>query len=34
MAIPEELKGKITPETVVVYWIILDDKVMKQIKTA
>jgi translation initiation factor 5A len=33
MAIPEELKGKITPETMVVYWIILNDRIMKQIKT-
>jgi translation initiation factor 5A len=34
LAIPEELKGKITPETLVVYWIILADRVMKSIKTA
>jgi translation initiation factor 5A len=33
LTIPEELKGKITSETVVVYWIILNDKVMKSIKT-
>jgi translation initiation factor 5A len=34
LAIPEELKGKINPETIVVYWEILTDKVMKGIKTA
>jgi translation initiation factor 5A len=34
LAIPEELKGNITPETVIVYWIILNDKIMKGIKTA
>ena len=34
LAVPEELKGKIVPETVVVYWIILSDRVMKTIKTA
>jgi translation initiation factor 5A len=34
LTVPEELKGKITPETVVVYWVILNDKVMKQLKTA
>jgi translation initiation factor 5A len=33
LKIPEELKGQITPETVVVYWLILNDKVLKQIKS-
>jgi len=32
LAIPDELKGQITPETVVVYWVILNDRIMKQIK--
>ena len=32
LVIPEELKGQITPETVVVYWIILNDRILKQIK--
>jgi translation initiation factor 5A len=34
LTIPEELKGKITPDTVVLYWAVLNDKLMKGIKTA
>lgn len=34
LAIPEELKGEVKEGTTVVYWLILEDKVMKQIKTA
>jgi translation initiation factor 5A len=34
LKIPEELKEQVTTGAVVVYWIILDDKVMKQLKTA
>jgi len=30
--IPEELKDEVKENQVVVYWIILNDKVMKQIK--
>jgi translation initiation factor 5A len=30
--IPEELKGEVTEGANVMYWIILEDKVMKQIK--
>ncbi len=33
MIIPEELQGKVTEGAVVVYWEIMYDKVMKQIKT-
>jgi translation initiation factor 5A len=33
LAIPDELKGQITDGQVVVYWTILDDRVLKQIKT-
>jgi len=32
LKIPEELKDKITAGSQVVYWKILDDKIMKQIK--
>ncbi|MFH0870622.1 MAG: translation initiation factor IF-5A [archaeon] len=32
LAIPEELKGQLTPETIIVYWVILNDRIMKQIK--
>ena len=32
LAIPEELQGTLTEGVTVVYWIILDDKVMKSIK--
>ena len=32
IAIPEELDGQIKSGQIVVYWIILDDKVIKQIK--
>ncbi len=34
MAIPEELQGQVNSGTEVVYWEILADKVMKQIKNA
>lgn len=34
LAIPEELKGKITEGSQILYWIILDQKVMKQLKGA
>lgn len=34
LKIPDELKGSINEGTVVVYWVILQDRVMKQIKTA
>ncbi|RLE46369.1 translation initiation factor IF-5A [Candidatus Woesearchaeota archaeon] len=34
LKIPEELQGKITEGTEVLYWIILDEKVMKQVKGA
>jgi translation initiation factor 5A len=33
IAIPEELQGKVSEGAVVVYWEIMYDKVMKQIKT-
>lgn len=33
MAIPEELQGKVSEGAVVVYWEIMYDKVMKQIKS-
>jgi len=32
LAIPDELKGQITEGTNVMYWQVLNDKVMKQIK--
>ncbi len=32
LAIPDELDGQVTEGCNVVYWIILEDKVMKQIK--
>ncbi|MBI2651446.1 translation initiation factor IF-5A [Candidatus Woesearchaeota archaeon] len=32
LAIPEELKGQVTEGANVLYWTILNDKVMKQIK--
>lgn len=31
--IPEELKGEVVEGVNVMYWIILDDKVMKQVKS-
>ncbi len=31
--IPEELKGEVVEGCTVLYWVILDDKVMKQVKT-
>lgn len=34
LKIPEELKDQIKESTQVLYWIILNDKVMKQIKTS
>lgn len=33
LAIPEELKGQISEGQTVVYWVILNDKVLKQIKS-
>ncbi|MBN2142069.1 translation initiation factor IF-5A [Candidatus Woesearchaeota archaeon] len=33
MAIPEELKSEVKEGVTVVYWLILEDRVMKQIKT-
>lgn len=33
LAIPEEMQGTLDPGAVIVYWIILDDKVMKQLKS-
>jgi translation initiation factor 5A len=32
--IPDEIKNDVTVGATVVYWVILDDKVMKQLKTA
>lgn len=32
LPIPDELKGQVVEGCIVVYWIILNDKVMKQIK--
>lgn len=32
LEIPDDLKGQVQPNTQVLYWIILEDKVMKQIK--
>src|SRR3989338_1924117 len=32
LSIPEELKGKVVEGCSVLYWTILDDKVMKQVK--
>ena len=34
LPIPEELAGQVTAGVSVVYWTILNDKVLKQIKTA
>jgi len=31
--IPQELKGEVVEGCTVLYWVILDDKVMKQVKT-
>ena len=33
MAITEELKGEVKEGVTIVYWVILEDRVMKQIKT-
>ena len=33
LKIPEDLKGQVVEGANVMYWIILDDKVMKQVKT-
>ena len=33
LKIPAELKGQVVEGCTVLYWIILDDKVMKQVKT-
>jgi len=32
MEIPEELRGKVKEGSTIIYWEILDDKVMKQVK--
>ena len=32
MEIPEELQGKVKEGSTIIYWEILDDKVMKQVK--
>ncbi len=32
LKIPEELKGQVTEGVSVLYWIILNDKIMKQVK--
>lgn len=34
MKIPEELKGQVTEGSQVLYWVILGEKVMKQVKGA
>ncbi|MBN2459136.1 translation initiation factor IF-5A [Candidatus Woesearchaeota archaeon] len=34
LKIPEELKGSVNEGTIVVYWVILEDRILKQIKTA
>lgn len=33
LVIPDELKGQIVEGQTVVYWVILDDRILKQIKT-
>lgn len=33
LAVPEEIKGEVSDGCVVVYWVILDQRVMKQVKT-
>jgi translation initiation factor 5A len=33
LKIPEELKGQVAEGANVLYWVILNDKVMKQVKT-
>lgn len=32
LEIPEDLEGKVVPEAKILYWIILGEKVMKQLK--
>jgi len=32
LKIPEELKGKVVEGVTVLYWVVLDDKVMKQVQ--
>lgn len=32
LEIPDDLKGKVENGSTIVYWVILDDKVMKQVK--
>lgn len=34
LTIPEELKGTVTDGTTIVYWVIMDVKIMKQLKSA
>ncbi len=33
MAIPEELQGQVTEGQNILYWVVLDSKIMKQIKS-
>ena len=33
LKIPEELKGQVSEGANIMYWVILDDKVMKQVKS-
>jgi len=33
LSIPEEFKGEVVEGVNVMYWVILNDKVMKQVKT-
>ncbi len=32
LKIPEEMKGQVSPGDGVLYWVILDEKIMKQVK--
>ena len=34
LAIPEELKGQVAESSQILYWIILEDKVMKQVQNS
>ena len=34
LKIPDELKGQVTEGCTILYWVILDDKVMKQVKSS
>ncbi len=33
LVVPPELKGKVSEGQIVVYWVVLDDRVLKQIKS-